>query len=106
MNESFGQKISPIIEEISFTISNFNYNKGIKPCYNKFDMFYASNIFMSVLMDKMWELQNFDKMSTNDRLNMAQKAGEELRKFIKTYANIDMYQLADELISSKAFDKL
>ena len=41
----------------------------------------------------MWELQELENMSINDRVNMAQKVGEEIRKLVKIYTNIDTVEL-------------
>ena len=48
---------------------------------------------MSVLMDKIWELQQSEKIDMKDRENMVQKAGEDVRALIKTYTNIDCHDL-------------
>ena len=48
---------------------------------------------MSVLMDKIWELQEDEKISIEDRINMVQKAGDDVRNLIKTYTGIDTFDL-------------
>ena len=48
---------------------------------------------MSVIMDKMWELQQSENITLHDRANMAQKAGEAVRGFVKTYTDIDTHEL-------------
>jgi len=53
----------------------------------------ATKVFMTALMDKMWEMQDDEEMDMEDRINMAQKAGEEVRKLIKTYTGIDSHDL-------------
>ena len=50
-------------------------------------------IFMSILMDKMWELQENEEMSQEDRENMAIKLGNDIRKLIKTYTDINTIDL-------------
>lgn len=51
-----GKKINPILVEIEETLWEFESNYPTKPEYN-IDGFRASiKIFMSALMDKMWEL--------------------------------------------------
>lgn len=93
MNETIGEKISPVLIEIEDTLWEFEANKGIKPNYTMEGFRAATKIFMSVIMDKVWELQDYDKISMNDRLNMANKCGEDLRKFVKIYTNIDTFDL-------------
>lgn len=66
---------------------------GKKPNYSDSDFRSAIIIFHTALMDKMWDLQESEKMSNEDRENMAQRCGEELRKLVKTYAGIDTHEL-------------
>lgn len=88
-----GEKLSPILEEIENTILEFEVEFGYKPEYTVEGFRAATKIFMSVILDKMWELQNWDNLSQFDRENMATKCGEDLRKFIKTYTDIDTFDL-------------
>lgn len=88
-----GKKLSPILEEIEQTIWEFEANGGLKPEYTPEGFRAAIKIFMSVLMDKIWELQQDEIMDMEVRENMAFKAGEDLRKFVKTYTNIDCNEL-------------
>lgn len=88
-----GEKLSPILEELEKAIWSFEvYNLG-KPNYTE-DGFRASiKIFMSTLIDKIWELQEKEGMDIENRGKMVEKAGEELRKFVKTYTDIDTHEL-------------
>lgn len=86
-----GKKISPILSEIEDTLLEFEINKGGKPGYTTEGFRAAIKIFMSALMDRMWKLQYDEKMDINDRLKMVKKAGEDVRKLVKTYTDIDTY---------------
>lgn len=59
-------------------------------------MLHATLIFQSVFMDKIFDNQNFDNMPLEYRIEMVTKAGEELRKLIHTYTNLDTRKLVDE----------
>lgn len=88
-----GKKLSPILFEIEQTILEHEVNIGTKPEYTT-EAFRASvKIFMSCIMDKMYDLQDIENMSPEDRMNMAQKLGENIRKIVKTYADIDTHTL-------------
>lgn len=87
-----GKQLSPILEEIEQTLWEFDLYKGIKPDYNDKALPAAAKIFTSVLLDKMWELQQDESISMQDRMNMATKAGEDIRKIIKIYTGIDSHQ--------------
>lgn len=86
-----GEKLSPILLEMEAAILEFDASIGIKPDYSM-DAFRATTkIFMSVLMDKIWELQEAEEIETSDRLTMAFQCGAELRNIIKKYTNIDTH---------------
>jgi len=88
-----GKKLSPILSEIEDTLWEFELNSRIKPEYT-IDGFRAGiKIFMSVLMDKIWELQSDEKMDIQDRINMVEKVGQDVRKLVKTYTDIDTHDL-------------
>jgi hypothetical protein len=90
---SIGKKFSPILVEIEDTLWEFEAYSGAKPEYT-IDGFRAGiKIFMSVLMDKIWELQQDEKIDMQDRINMAEKAGNDVRNLVKTYTNIDCHEL-------------
>ena len=59
---------------------------------------------MSAMMDKIWELQSEENMSMEDRINMVQKCGEDVRKIVKIYSNIDTHDLYKETESGQNDD--
>ena len=91
-----GKKISPILEEIEATLLEFEAFNGDKPNYTDDGFRAAVRIFSSALVDKMFELQSDEKMDMQDCLNMAEKVGEDVRKLIKTYTNIDTHDFYKE----------
>jgi len=84
-----GEKISPILVEIEETLWEYEAYSGLKPCYTPEGFRAAIKIFMSALMDCMWDLQEKESIPIEDRGKMATKAGNEVRKIVKTYTNID-----------------
>jgi hypothetical protein len=88
-----GKKLSPILVEIEDTLWEFEANRGIKPEYTNEAFRSGIKIFMSVLMDKIWELQENEKITLDDRIKMVEKAGADVRELIKTYTNIDTQDL-------------
>ncbi|MEK6883372.1 MAG: hypothetical protein AABY22_27335 [Nanoarchaeota archaeon] len=92
-NKAIGDKLSPIFCEIENMLWEFEANKGIKPDYT-IEAFRAGiKIFMSVLMDKIWELQSDEKIEFKDRINMVEKCGQDVRNLVKIYTNIDPHSL-------------
>ena len=74
-----------------------NTTISIKPNYSKRDFMNVVIIFQTALMDKLWDNQEFDNMSFDDRIKMAEKCGEDLRKFIFTYTNLDTHKVKEFL---------
>jgi hypothetical protein len=48
---------------------------------------------MSAMMDKIWELQSKEEIDMNTRGEMAKKCGEDIRRIVKVYTDIDTYDL-------------
>lgn len=89
--KTIGQKISPILEEIEDTLWEFEATKGIKPNFTDKGFRAATKIFASILMDKMYELQVNENIDLQDKMSMAKKVGNDIRKIVKTYTNIDTH---------------
>ena len=88
-----GNRISPILEEIENTLWEFEAHVGTKPNYTDGGFRAGIKIFMSVLMDKIWELQELEKTLMEDRANMVEKVGKDVRALVKTYTDIDSHSL-------------
>jgi len=88
-----GKSLSPILLEIEEIIIENEVNLGIKPDYSKEALRSATKIFMSVILDKMWELQKLENIDIEDSDNMAIKCGEEIRVFIKKFTDIETHDL-------------
>lgn len=68
-----------------------------KPNYTNRDFMNATIIFQTALMDKMYDNQDYDGMSVDDRMKMAESCGLELRKLIHTYTGLDTHKIEDFL---------
>jgi hypothetical protein len=68
-----------------------------KPNYSNRDFMNIVIIFQTALMDKMYDNQEYDKMSIVDRSNMATKCGLDLRKLIHTYTGLDTHNFKEFL---------
>lgn len=88
-----GKKISPVLVEIEDTLWEFEANTSSKPNYEIGGFRASIKIFISALMDKMWELQEEENISIEDRIMMAEKLGKEVKDLVKTYTNIDTIEL-------------
>lgn len=81
-------EISRILEFVAMDISS----NPDKPNYSNKDFMNALIIFQSAVMDKMYDNQTFDNMGMEDRCVMAEHCGNELKKFIHTYTNLDTHK--------------
>ncbi len=89
-NNTLGQKLSPILEEIQDVLLEYY---EIKPNFTNEGFIAGIYIFQSILLDKMWELQSKENMSQETREDMATKCGTEIRDLVKKYCNIDTHEL-------------
>ena len=84
------------LEEIANDLLNQNADaKGNenKPNYSNRDFMNAVIIFQTALMDKMYDNQN--GMSLDERMEMAERCGLDLRKLIQTYTGLDMHKFEE-----------
>jgi len=88
-----GQKLSPILEEIELTILEHDANVETKPGYTGAGFRAGIKIFMSVMMDKLWEQQDKQKTEIHHRANEAFDMGMELRDIILKYTGVDTHKL-------------
>ena len=89
----FGEKLSLHLIKIEEMIWVNDLAKTGAPNYSNEGFRASIKIFMSILLDKMFELQHNENMSMEDKSNMCRKAGEDIRKLIKTYTGIDTYDI-------------
>ena len=68
-----------------------------KPNYSNRDFMNAVIIFQTALMDKLYDLQDYDDMSIYNRLHMAESCGRDLRNFIITYTGLDTHNVEEFL---------
>lgn len=87
-----GTKLNPILIEIEGLIIE---QYGEKPDYSLDAFRAASQIFLSVFLDKLFDRQDELNMTLDDRSEQATAAGLELRELIRKYTNIDTHSLYD-----------
>lgn len=90
MEESqLGIKLTPTLIEIENIIWEHEAHK-LGPTNFPIEGFRAViKIFMSAFVDRMHLLSQKEGIASEDSIAMAVKVGEELRKLLKVYANID-----------------
>jgi len=92
--EAIGKSISPTLIEMESNIWGFEYSNPDKQYkYTKEGFRGAMKIFMSGVMDKMWDYQEKNKMPQKDREKQATEVGQSIRTLVKKYTGIDSYDL-------------
>jgi hypothetical protein len=88
-----GKELSTVLVGIEKALWDFDLNGKSKPEYTTEGFRAATKIFMSALMDKIWNLQSNENMDMEDRIKMVEKAGSDIRNIIKIYTDIDTHDL-------------
>jgi len=91
--EKVGQKISPILEYLENYLWEYEATVGEKPEYTEGGFRGAVKVFMSAIMDKMFDIQTKEGMTIEDMEAMVTACGNDLKKFIHTYTGIDTKEL-------------
>lgn len=88
-----GQELSEMLCEIESLLLELEEKIGEPPGVT-LDGFRAGvKIASSVMFDKMWELQERERMPLDSRIEMVNKFGEEFKDLIFTYTGIDTHEL-------------
>ena len=82
----------PILKEVA---SGMLETADIKPNYSNDAFLDATLIFQTVLMDKLFDNQNYDNMPMDERYKMAEACGEQLRRLIHTFTGLDTVELVN-----------
>ena len=88
------EKHSSKLEEIAMSYLN---DAGKKPSFTNREFMNTLIIFQTALMDKLYDNMEYDKMSIEDRYKMAESCGNEMRKLIHTYTNLDTHEVENFL---------
>lgn len=84
-------------DKLELIANDFLLQNGEKPNFTNREFMNAIIIFQTALMDKLFDNQNYDKMDIENRMKMAESCGNDLRKLIHTYTNIDTHNINEFL---------
>jgi hypothetical protein len=90
--KTFGEKLAPILEDLQRAINSFDVIVKDKPCYPNSAVYSSAAIFISVIMDKMYDLMEREDMPITDKLKMAEQCGKDIHRIIKVYTDIDVHE--------------
>lgn len=90
---SIGERLSRVLTSVEGSLWEHEINLS-EPVDLTNDGFRAAiKIFSTAIMDKVWELQEREGIDLEDRLAMSEKCGQEIRRIVKTFTDIDTQQL-------------
>jgi len=84
-------ELNDLLTKIELVLLNHEITEGTPPEFTDDGFSAIVSIFSSALMDKAWRLQEKEDMPYDDRCAMVESLGEELRKLIKTYTDVDTH---------------
>ena len=89
---SYKNELEAIANDLLTQNAEANGNEN-KPNYSNRDFMNAVIIFQTALMDKMYDNQN--GMSLDERMEMAERCGLDLRNLIHTYTGLDLHKFEE-----------
>ena len=85
------ERLSRLLVHIEDAMWDYEINK-VTPIDITDDGFRAAvKIFATAMMAKVWELQEKEGLDLIDREAMSTKCGQEIRKLVKTYTDIETF---------------
>ena len=84
-------------KELELIANDYLEQNGEKPNFTNRDFMNTIIIFQTALMDKLFDNQNYDKMDIENRMKMTEACGNDLRKLIHTYTNLDTHNINEFL---------
>lgn len=90
---TIGQRLSPILESMEQVLWQYEEEVGSKPNYTTEGFRGAIKVFMSAMMDRMFNLQRNEGMELNEMSDMAETLGKDIRQMVKTYCDIDTHEM-------------
>jgi hypothetical protein len=84
-------ELNDLLTKIELVLLDHEITEGTPPGFTDDGFGAIVYIFSSALMDRAWRLQENENMSFEDRCAMVKSFGNELRKLIKIYTNVDMH---------------
>ena len=93
---TIGKKLSPILYDIETMIIDHEAYEGTPHEFTHEGFRAALKIFMAALLDKLWKLQEEERIPYEHRYDMAREAGNKMREFVRIYTGIDTTKLYDK----------
>lgn len=90
---TIGQRLSPILEEIEGVLIEHAACRGSKPDFTDTGFRAGVKIFMDVMLDKLFEVQQVEGRTQEEVEKEATLMGYSIRALILQYTKIDTHDL-------------
>jgi len=92
MSKYYGKNITPILDEIAQAMWEIDSRDKTEPYeYGDTALRSACKIMMSVCTDKLWNKQEAENTSFDERCVQASALGNDFREFIKKHLGVDSH---------------
>ena len=91
-----GTKLEPVYKEINDALWEYEANSPEPPGFSTQGFKYATKIFMSALMEQVWNKQEADDVPMNKRCVDVEQLGKQVRELILENTGIDMHKVSED----------
>ncbi len=93
-----GHRLKPLLMIIENALWEYEVKNIDPPGFDDEAFRAIIKLFGASVIERVWNLQESEQMSDDDRLAMGVAAANEIRKLIKVYTNIDTIKLTEETL--------
>lgn len=102
MNQSFGQKLHPILQELNDALWEREANMPNTPHdFSENDLLFASKIFTAVLWDFLHKKQEAEGTCMDDNLEEVRQAGVTIRALVFQFTGKDPHKLIKQYLDEE-----
>ena len=92
--KSIGEQYTKVFEEIADDLWTFEAgHPGVRFEFGKNALRATLKMFMSVMGEEIWALQEKENIAQKDRIAMIQSFGKAVRELVKNYADVDTFEM-------------
>jgi hypothetical protein len=85
-----GERVSDAMVYLNSCIIQHEEESNDPPEYTEEGFAAITNIFLSVVTDRMWSLQEKENMPYSDRAAMVKSLGKQLTQIMKTFTDVNL----------------
>lgn len=98
INIPIGARVKPLLMIIENAIWEYEVSNPNPPQFDDEAFRAIIKLFGASVIERVWNLQESENMSDDDRVAMGVAVANEIRKLIKVFTNIDTHKLTEEIL--------